>query len=242
MDRPDGSTQVAGRARPTCLVVIVGTGTEVGKTWVSAHLVGEWRRRGATVAVRKPAQSFRSDEGATDAEVLGASSGEAADVVCPPHRWYPVPMAPPMAAAVLGLDPPTLAALVAELSWPAGVDVGLVETAGGLRSPLADDADAVSLVRALRPDRVLLVADAGLGTVNAVRLCAGALAAGPGADTGPPPVVVLNRFDPSDDLHRRNLEWLGDRDGLVVTPATPDGLAALARDLLGGPGARSAAP
>ena len=91
-----------------------------------------------------------------------------------------------------------------------------------MRSPQADDGDAVDLVRLLAPDLVVLVADAGLGTINAVRLCVDAL-----ADSGlsplppaPPLAVVLNRFDPTDDLHRRNRAWLADRDGLpvVVTP------------------------
>ena len=51
-----------------------------------------------------------------------------------------------------------------------------METAGGVRSPQADDGDAVDLVRLLAPDLVVLVADAGLGTINAVRLCVDALA------------------------------------------------------------------
>jgi dethiobiotin synthetase len=48
---------------------------------------------------------------------------------------------------------------------------------------------------------VPLVADAGLGTINAVELSVTAL----GAHTV---VVFLNRFDERDDLHRRNAEWL----------------------------------
>ena len=82
-----------------------------------------------------------------------------------------------------------------------------------MRSPLAADGDAVALAAALRPDRVVLVADAGLGTINGVRLSVAALA--------PWPVtVVLNRFDPADDLHVRNLEWLAGVDGFdVVTDA-----------------------
>ena len=74
--------------------------------------------------------------------------------------------------------PFTVADLVerAGLAAPAS-GVGLVEAAGGVRSPLADDGDAVDLAAALRPDRVVLVADAGLGTINAVRLAVGA--AGP---------------------------------------------------------------
>jgi dethiobiotin synthetase len=58
------------------------------------------------------------------------------------------------------------------------VDVGLVETAGGVRSPQADDGDVLDLVAAIAPDHVILVADAGLGTINAVRLSVAALVHG----------------------------------------------------------------
>ena len=165
-------------ARPARLVVVAGTGTEVGKTWVTAHVARELRAAGTVVAARKPAQSFEPGDveaGRTDAQLLGEATGTAAAAVCPPHRWFEVPMAPPMAADALGRAPFTLDELVAELVWPDGVDVGVVETAGGLRSPLADDGDAVTLVRALAPDVVVLVADAGLGTINLVRLSVGAL-------------------------------------------------------------------
>ena len=53
--------------------------------------------------------------------------------------------------------------------------MGLVETAGGVRSPQADDGDVRRHGRAVVPDAVVLVADAGLGTVNAVRLSVAAL-------------------------------------------------------------------
>lgn len=165
---------------------------------------------GRTVAARKPAQSFDRDDdpAGRDAAVLGAASGEDPESVCPPHRWYEVPMAPPMAAEVLGRPPFGMGELLEELSWPGRVDVGLVETAGGVRSPLAVDGDGVALSRALAPDLSVLVADAGLGTINAVRLTIEVLDG--------PCVVVLNRFDPSSDLHTRNLVWLRERDGLRV--------------------------
>ena len=186
------------------LIVCTGTGTDVGKTWVGAAVL---RRIGAGVAARKPAQSFDPlDPGPTDAEVLASATGESPTDVCPEHRWYPVPMAPPMAAAALGRDRFTLADLVAETSWPATARVRWLETAGGPRSPLADDGDTVDLCRMLNPDLVVLVADAGLGTINAVRLCVAVL---------PRCVVILNRYDATSDLHRRNRAWLGDLDPLV---------------------------
>ena len=201
--------------RPERLVLVVGSGTEVGKTWVTCRLARALRRRGLIVVARKPAQSYDAgdDLSDTDAALLAHATGDHPAAVCPQHRWYPVAMAPPMAAEALGRRPFTIADLVDELAWPAVVGVGLVEAAGGVRSPLAADGDAAALAGALRPDRVVLVADAGLGTINGVRLSMAALA--------PWPVtVVLNRFDPADDLHVRNLEWLGGVDGFdVVTDA-----------------------
>ncbi len=203
--------------RPARLVAVVGTGTEIGKTWATARIAEHLRATGRTVAARKPIQSFAPDDiGRTDAEVLAAATGEEPAAVCPSHRWLAEPMAPPMAADALGTTCPTLDELVAELRWPAtATDVGFVETVGGVRSPLAADGDSRDLVRAVGPDRVLLVADAGLGTIDAVRLATDALAP---LDV----VVLLNRFDPDHDLHRRNAAWLTDVDHrtVVLDPGT----------------------
>jgi dethiobiotin synthetase len=212
--RPD---RPADRPAPQRLVVVVGTATEVGKTWVGAAALRGLAGAGLTVAARKPVQSFAPGEGPTDAEVLAGASGERPEDVCPRHRWYELAMAPPMAADALGRPPFTVADLTAELRWPSGVEVGLVETVGGPRSPIAADGDSAALAVALEPDLVLLVADAGLGAVNAVLLAAAALAG--------PPVVVLNRYDGSD-VCARNRTWL-EAAGLDVVP----GAAALAERL-----------
>jgi dethiobiotin synthetase len=209
-------------SRPEQVVVVVGTGTEVGKSWVSAALLAACRAKGIAVAARKPAQSFVAGEGPTDAEVLGSASGEDPQVVCPPHRWYEMPLAPPMAAVELHRPPFTVDHLVREIAWPKKrPGLGLVETAGGVASPQASDGDATDVIRILDPDWVLLVADAGLGVINAVRLSILAL-----RSADPPRsrrvLVVLNRFDSDSVLHTRNLEWLSSVDGLdvVTSPAS----------------------
>ena len=98
---------------------------------------------------------------------------------------------------------------------------------GGPHSPVTVDGDAVTFAERLAPDLVVLVADAGLGTVNAVM-----------SSVAPferwPVVVVLNRFDPADDLHRRNRQWLETRKGLEIVVD----LEALS-SRLASPGARS---
>ena len=195
--------------RPARLVFVAGTGTAVGKTWTAAAVLARLGSAGLRVGARKPAQSFDAGEGPTDAEVLAAATGETPHDVCPRHRWYARALAPPMAADALGAPPFTVGDLVGELYWPDGVDVGLIEGAGGPRSPIAADGDNVRLASAITPDLVLLVADAGLGTINAVRMSVAALAE-------EQVVVVLNHFDEHDPLHRRNRDWLSCRDGFDV--------------------------
>lgn len=210
------------------LVVCAGTATDVGKTWVGAAVLAELRRRGHSVAARKPAQSFAVDDAADrrDAAVLAAATGEAVEAVCPAERSYPVPMAPPMAADALGLVAPSLDELVDAITWPTPEPaVRWVELVGGPRSPLAHDGDGVDLTQRLAPDRVVLVADAGLGTINAV-----VLSSAPFRDLGLEPLVLLNHYDRTVDLHRRNRAWLEARcPGPVVTEAL-----ALADLLVGG--------
>lgn len=189
-------------------IVIAGTGTEVGKTWIAVKLIELARARGLRVGARKPAQSYSSDDTSTDADLLARATGESPHEVCPAHRWYPVPMAPPMAADALGLPRILLDELLAETHWPSNVDLGVIETAGGLCSPIAHDADNLTLIERLAPTRVLLVSEAGLGTLNAARLCLRALR---GIDA----TVFLNRFDQANELHRRNAEWLR-REGIDV--------------------------
>ncbi|MGQ0744907.1 MAG: ATP-dependent dethiobiotin synthetase BioD [Acidimicrobiales bacterium] len=214
---------------PRLLVVVLGTSTGVGKTWVTAALARRLCAQGLVVAARKPVESYdpadvpptdpasansnsASSDPAnfapTDSAVLAEATGTSADKVCPPHRRYPLAMAPPMAAQVLGLPPFTVGDLVAETTWPQNTDVGLVETVGGPRSPVAKGADSLALAAAFRPDMALLVADAGLGAINSVHLAADAIT----SELGAAPVVLLNRFNPADRLHRLNHTWLANDD------------------------------
>jgi dethiobiotin synthetase len=199
------------------LVVCLGTATEIGKTWTGAAVLSQLSAEGITVAARKPVQSFDADEtGPTDADVLAAATGEHPHDVCPGHRWYSVAMAPPMAAAVTDHEPFTVADLVRELRWASPEPkVRWVETVGGPRSPIAFDGDSVDLCDALAPDLVVLVADAGLGTINSVKLSISALARHRC-------VVLLNHFEPDDELHALNLAWLTDREKLEVVTSTAE--------------------
>lgn len=197
--------------RPERLIAITGTSTEVGKTWVGASLAVEFRQRGVTVAARKPVQSYDPDEPAsTDAEVLARATGESPETVCRPSHSLPLPLAPPMAAAELRRPCPTFEAILASCAFGRRVETGLVEGAGGLLSPIAEDSDNLDLINALSPDRVIVVTDANLGVIHNVRAASVAL----GSRSS---IIFLNRFDGSSRLHRLNNAWLCDRGFEVST-------------------------
>lgn len=213
-----------------------GTGTEIGKTWVAAGLARVLRERGLIVRACKPVQSHDpADPAPTDAEALAAATGQSPDDVCPPEYTYPVPLAPPMAARKLGRPCPSLDDLARICrSAPALVgveacvgdagagdaeesaggadlfaDLCIVEGAGGLYSPLAADGDNLDLIERLNPDRVVVVAPAGLGAIHDVVACAAPL-------VDRRPVVFLNRFDPGAEVHVLNLNWLTKVRGLMA--------------------------
>ncbi len=155
--------------------------------------------------------------------MLAWASGEDPDSVCPARYGFECAMAPPMAAASLGRRAFTMSELLSELRWPADVEVALIESAGGARSPLTADGDTTDLIRHVRPDLVLLVSDPGLGMINAVRLSAAALAP---TDA----IVFVNRYNGDDDLHRSNVAWLRDDGYRVVTSI--DALIELVRQVV----------
>jgi dethiobiotin synthetase len=202
--------------RPDTIVFVAGTSTEVGKTWWTAAVARQLRADGVVGAARKPVQSSLPGE-PRDADVLAAATAVPPHTVCLQHRTYDIAWAPPMAADKLGLPAFTVEDLATEMVWPDGVAVGLVEGVGGPRSPIAADGDNVDFARAIQPDLVVLVGDAGLGTINAVRLSAEAF-------DGFSLIVVLNRYG-DDPLHSRNRDFLVEHAGLDVVTA-PAQLAA----------------
>jgi dethiobiotin synthetase len=151
-------------------VVILGTGTSVGKTWVGAVLLREFARRGLRVVGLKPIESGVTDQSATDAAALG-NAGSMRPL--PPPFRFEEPVSPHLAARHAG----TLVDLAQTLTYVqahetsshAGApDVVVVETAGGLFSPLSESLVNWDLASALDPARWVLVAADALGVLHDV--------------------------------------------------------------------------
>ena len=190
------------------VVVVSGTTTGVGKTWLTAALARALLRRSVPIHVRKPVQSFDPSDGPTDAEILAAAAGAPTEVVCPSSLSFPLPLAPPVAAQVLGRPVPRLGDVLAGLS-PAGEGVVLVEGVGGPRSPLASDADTVRLAEVLHAGAVVIAAEPALGAISLVTMSVDAFGSRP-------TWVFLNRFDDTDRVHVTNRAWLAEHLGAPV--------------------------
>ncbi|MCL2550809.1 MAG: dethiobiotin synthase [Actinomycetia bacterium] len=157
------------------IVVVTGTGTEVGKTVATAAVAAASLAQGLSVAVLKPAQTGVAEDEPGDAAEVARLAGAVTAVEL---ARYPEPLAPATAAARAGLPPigPTdIAEAAAKLS--AVHDVVLVEGAGGLLVRYDQEGSTLADAAALMHAGVLLVAPAGLGTLNATALTAEALRA-----------------------------------------------------------------
>jgi dethiobiotin synthetase len=154
---------------------VAGSGTDVGKTYVTASLIRSLRDEGRRVRALKPLASglpglhdpaFAS----SDPAVLLAAQGLALTPqtldACSPWR-FEAPLAPDMAAAAEGRRV-TLEAVVgwvASRLAEAGWDDALVEAVGGVMSPITEDATGLDLAAALNVP-VLLVCGSYLGAIS----------------------------------------------------------------------------
>jgi dethiobiotin synthase len=200
------------------VLVITGTSTDVGKTVVTAALAAAARAAGLSVAVCKPAQTGVAPGERGDLAEVTRLSGVT--TVAELAR-YPEPLAPDTAARRSGLPMLRCADVVETVrSLDAWHDLVLVEGAGGLLVRLgADGFTLVDLALALDAPAVV-VAAAGLGTLNHTDLTIRALAAAGLVCAG---TVIGSWPDEPDLAERCNLEDLPAVTGIDVVGSVPAG-------------------
>ncbi len=155
------------------VLVVTGTDTGVGKTVATAALACHARLTGIDVAVCKPVQTG-SACGDDDLADIGRLSG-----VTELHGLarLPDPLAPAAAAERAGVRLPTLAELssmVARVDRPGRLT--LVEGAGGLLVEIGADGVTLRDLAHVLVAPLLVVARAGLGTLNHAALTLEAIA------------------------------------------------------------------
>lgn len=209
---------------PVSVLVITGTGTEVGKTVVVAALAALAVAEGRRVAVLKPAQTGVADGEPGDLAEVARLAGP---VTTRELRRYPEPLAPATAARRSGLPtvhPSEIASAAVELD--ATHDLVLVEGAGGLLVRFDDAGSTIADAAWALNAPVLIVSHPGLGTLNMTALTAEALLRRGLESVG----VVVGRWPAAPDLATRtNLVDLPEAAGAPLLGVLPDGAAALDR-------------
>ena len=166
-------------------IVVLGTGTQVGKTYVTSTLASALHTRhpNAPVLPLKPVETGipatpPSTDHTPDALALRHFTFNAPTPSPHPLHTFPDPISPHLAARRAGINLATddIVAWVQQaereahmhdttlhaLSW------SIIETAGGAYSPLGPKATNLTLARALEPAAWLLVAPDSLGVIHDV--------------------------------------------------------------------------
>ncbi|MGW4438180.1 dethiobiotin synthase [Streptomyces sp. NPDC004596] len=204
------------------VLVITGTGTEVGKTVTTAAVAATALAAGRSVAVLKAAQTGVRPDERGDADEVARLAGP---VTATELARFPEPLAPGTAARRAGMapvHPHEVAEAAAKLATEH--DLVLVEGAGGLlvRFDAAGGtlADAARLLNA----PVLVVATAGLGTLNTTELTARELRT---RGLEPAGIVIGSWPDDPDLACRCNVVDLPEVAGAPLLGALPAGSGAL---------------
>ena len=183
---------------------------DVGKTYAAALILKELRRGGAAAGYYKAALSGAQPPSSAvedDDVYVRRITGLAPDEAVVSYR-YRTAVSPCLAAGREGLPPPDKERIRSDFFCMANrFDYTVAEGSGGILCPLARSREGVFTIADMVADLELtsiIVADAGLGTLNAVKLTV--------SHRLPIAGVLLNRFEKGNFLHEDNArmidEWI----------------------------------
>ena len=207
-------------------IFIVGTGTDVGKTYIAGPILKTFIHSGINAAYFKAAMSgnvrdFNNKLIPGDALYVKHVSGsrQPLNEMCP--YVYERAYSPHLASRIEGnsVDFDAVLRKFDELSGK--YDRVIMEGSGGILCPIRlDDKKVIWLedfIKA-RDFGCILVADAGLGTINAVGLTVAYMKSHDMRLTG----IIFNHFQPGNILHEDNMRVCEDLTGLKVIACVKD--------------------
>jgi dethiobiotin synthetase len=196
---------------------VVGTDTSVGKTVLTAGIVGWLRREGVDATAVKPCQTGYPED--DDARFVQRVCEDEAAATCL-ERLGP-PLAPAVAASETGTELSDDRIRCGCRGVIEDREAAVVEGIGGLRVPLTDDSEVIDLVADLDLP-TLVVARSGLGTLNHTALTVEALRRRGVTVVG----VVLNQYEGAGLAERTNpavIEAQNDLPVATLSPVAHDG-------------------
>ena len=189
-------------------IFITGTGTDIGKTYVTGLILKKLRQSGHSAAYYKAAMSGnqRDADGHLipgDALHVKEASGisQPLETMCP--YVYEAAVSPHLASRLEG-DPVQMDVVRAGFAKVcAAYDYVTMEGSGGIVCPIDFDSSRLQLEDVIRDLDLssILIADAGLGTINGVVLTAEYMKAKDLELKG----IIFNNFHPGDVMEEDNI-------------------------------------
>lgn len=212
---------------------ITGTGTDVGKTYVTGLIVKKLKESGIRAAYYKAAMSGnerREDQSLIPGDAMHVKnvSGitQPIETMCP--YIYETAVAPHLASRIEG-NPVRMDVVKKGFDGLCKkYDYVTVEGSGGILCPICFDEEKIMLEDVIKELGLssLIVADAGLGTINSVVLTAEYMR----SRNLPVKGILFNHFHPGDVMEEDNLRMCEYMTGLKILGCVEDGSEELDMD------------
>ncbi|MEZ6126678.1 MAG: dethiobiotin synthase [Planctomycetaceae bacterium] len=196
-------------------LLVTGTDTNVGKTWISCILLRQLRQQGLSAGAWKPvcSGSIPASDGSMiwdDVHQLANAIGwkQSIDIICP-QRFH-APVAPETAAALEGRTIDRQLLISGINAWKDSADVVVIEGAGGLLCPVSAEWTIADLAQQWDCP-LLIVAANRLGVINHTLLTAevaahrGLQVTGIVLNTSEPDATNTDRSRPTNQRHLQAL-------------------------------------
>ena len=205
---------------------ITGTGTDVGKTYISALIVKKMRESGYNCGYYKPVVSGVTEmcNKLIDSDpnyVIQIADIDSIAEDCTSY-WWKEAVSPHLAAKRSNqtIDINKIKYDFAQINKK--YDYLLIEGAGGITCPLVIDKDEKYLLKDLIWElglSIIIVADAGLGTINSTLLTVDYAKSNGIEIEG----IILNNYESNNFMHWDNLEQIETLTGINVVATVPQG-------------------
>lgn len=208
------------------VLFVTGTGTEVGKTYITALIVKKLAESGVSAGYYKAAMSGnarRRDGSLTPGDALfvkeTAEIPQPLEDMCP--YVYEGEVSPHLASRMEGNPVQMDVVMQGFKKACSSHEYVTMEGSGGILCPLCFDEAEIWLPDVIKASGAgcLLIADAGLGTINSVGLTAFYMK----EHNIPLKGIIFNHFKPGDMMQEDNLKMCGHLTGAKVLACVKDG-------------------
>jgi dethiobiotin synthetase len=207
-------------------IFITGTGTDVGKTYISALIVKKMRESGYNCGYFKPVISGVNQICGHIIESDANYVIQTADIPTEPEKcvsyWWQEPVSPHLASKRKNqeIDIDKIKYDYAQINKK--YDYLLIEGAGGITCPLIINKEEKYLLKDLIWElglNIIIVADAGLGTINSTLLTIDYAKSNGIEIEG----IILNNYETDNFMHWDNLETIETLTGINVVATVTKG-------------------